>query len=139
MRPDAWLDAYIGLPWRLGGRELRGGIDCWGLARLVLRREAGIALPSWDEDPDAGAASCRARCRAFARHLENFAPVPAGQERLFDLAGFFLGNALWHVGVLVELPATILHIEDDSGSQCEDWRARPDLRGQFGGYWRARG
>lgn len=64
--------------------------------------------------------------------------MAAGQERVFDLAGFFLGSALWHVGVLVELPSTILHIEDDSGSQCDDWRVRPDLRCQFGGYWRAR-
>lgn len=84
----------------------------------MLLREAGIALPSWDDDPDAGAASCRARCRAFERHLNNFSSVAAGQERVFDLAGFFLGSALWHVGVLVELPSTILHIEDDSGASA---------------------
>lgn len=41
-RPDNWLDRYIGLPWKIGGRELHGGIDCWGLVRLVMRDEAGI-------------------------------------------------------------------------------------------------
>lgn len=138
MMPDNWLDKYVGLPWRIGGRELRGGIDCWGLARLVLRDEAGIFLPSWEDDPDAKAQSCRERSRAFGRHLEAFEPVAAGAERVFDLAGFFLGGVLWHVGLLVELPSIILHIEGTDGSMCEDWRQRHDLRRQFGGYWRAR-
>ena len=52
-RPDNWLDRYIGLPWKIGGRELHGGIDCWGLVRLVMRDEAGIDMPSWGDDPDA--------------------------------------------------------------------------------------
>ena len=43
-RPDNWLDRYIGLPWKIGGRELHGGIDCWGLVRLVMRDEAGIDM-----------------------------------------------------------------------------------------------
>lgn len=138
-RPDGWLDQYIGLPWKAGGRELRGGIDCWGLARLVLREEAGIELPSWEEERGARSGSCRERSRVLTKYKNArfFIPLPPGEERVFDLAGFFLGADLWHVGILVKPPHTILHIEDASGSQCEDWNLRPDLRRQFGGYWRA--
>lgn len=137
-RPDNWLDRYIGLPWKIGGRELYGGIDCWGLVRLVMRDEAGIDVPSWVDDPDAHGETCRSRSRAFDRHLDQFFRVPAGEEQLFDIVTFFIGPALWHVGILVELPHTMLHIEGQEGSQCEDWTLRPDLRKQFGGFWRVR-
>ena len=95
-------------------------------------------MPSWVDDPDAQGETCRSRSRAFDRHLDQFFRVPAGEEQLFDIVPFFIGPALWHVGVLVQLPHTMLHIEGPEGSQCEDWTSRADLKKQFGGFWRVR-
>lgn len=136
MGRDNWLDQYIGLPWKLGGRD-RMGLDCWGLVRLVLEEQRRLLLPAWDDDPDAVNCSPHGRGRAFRRHLGEFQRVPDGKEELFDIATLFIGNVLWHVGVLASKPFTVLHIEDDGGSLCEDWRLRPDVV-QFGGFWRAR-
>lgn len=36
-----WDTTYIGLPWKVGGRD-RKGLDCAGLAALWLREQAGI-------------------------------------------------------------------------------------------------
>ena len=136
MAAEGWWERYVGLPWKLGGRD-RKGLDCWGLARLVLAEQRGILLPSWNDDPDAMNHSVHGRGRAFRRHLGEFERVPDGQEEPFDIATLFVGKALWHVGVLASKPSAVLHIEDEGGSLCEDWRQRPDFV-QFGGFWRAR-
>lgn len=44
-----WVSHYIGIPYKLKGRE-RDGIDCWGLVRLVFRDQLGILLPSYTPD-----------------------------------------------------------------------------------------
>jgi cell wall-associated NlpC family hydrolase len=39
-----WCAGYIGFPYRKHGRD-RGGLDCWGLNRLLARERLGIDLP----------------------------------------------------------------------------------------------
>lgn len=134
------LDQYVGLPWKLGGRDRRG-LDCFGLVRLVLAEQAGILLPDWLDDPDALARSVSDRCRAFERHrpdMDFFLPVPSFRQQVLDIAAFFRGGVMWHMGILVEYPDIILHIEDTTGSQRESLSRRPDLRAQLGGFYRAR-
>lgn len=137
-RPNNWLDRYIGLPWKIGGQELRGDTDCWGLVRFIMRDEAGTGIPSWVDNSNAHGETCRSRSRVFGRHLDHFFRIPAGGEQLFDIATFFIDPVLWHVGVLVQLPHTMLHTEGPEGSQCEDWTSRVSLRKQFEGFWRVR-
>lgn len=134
------FDDYVGLPWRLGGRDRRG-LDCFGLVRLVLAEQAGISLPDWLDDPDALARRVSDRCRAFERHRPDkglFLPVPDGQQQVLDIAAFFRGEIMWHMGILVQAPDVILHIEDAAGSQREALANRPDLRAQLGGFYRVR-
>jgi len=44
-----WAAAYIGIPFRTGGRS-RDGADCWGLYSLVYREVFGIELPSYADE-----------------------------------------------------------------------------------------
>ena len=130
-----WYEGYVGIPWELGGRD-RGGLDCWGLVRLVYKERLGRELPSFLDDPNALALTVSGRAKAFRVHLPEFTRVDPGEQRLFDIATMKLGDALWHVGVLVNRPFTILHIEDEEGSKVEDWSRREDFI-QFGGFYRA--
>lgn len=132
-----WWEKYLDLPWKIGGRD-RFGIDCWGLVRLVYAQECGIALPSWIDDPHARDLTVLGRSRAFRAHVGEFMRLPSWKEyqRPFDIATLALRGNLWHVGVLVEPPYTILHIEDEEGSKLEDWSRRDDFRTQFGGFYR---
>jgi len=42
----AWINDYIGLPYRVNGRD-RSGVDCYGLILLVARDRLGVELPDW--------------------------------------------------------------------------------------------
>lgn len=42
----SWINGYIGIPYRRGGRNY-DGVDCYGLVRLVYDVEHGIQLPDW--------------------------------------------------------------------------------------------
>lgn len=44
-----WLNKYVGLPYREGGRDERG-VDCYGLLKLVYAKEYGEELPDWSTD-----------------------------------------------------------------------------------------
>lgn len=93
-RPDNRLDRYINLPWKIGGRELHGGIGCWGPVRLVMRDEVGIDTPLWIDDPDIHGETYRSRSRALDRHLDCFFRVPAGEKQLFDIVTLSVGPIL---------------------------------------------
>lgn len=41
----AWVRPYVGLPYRLFGRD-RSGLDCWGLVALASREQFGRDLPA---------------------------------------------------------------------------------------------
>ena len=40
----AWTQKYVGIPFLSGGRN-EGGVDCYGLVRLILNNEYGYNLP----------------------------------------------------------------------------------------------
>lgn len=46
-----WCNAYVGIPYKLGGQD-RDGLDCYSLLRLVFLEQRGIALPDWHAGPD---------------------------------------------------------------------------------------
>jgi cell wall-associated NlpC family hydrolase len=56
----SWTDCYRQIPYVLGGASV-AGVDCWGLCRLVARRECGLSLP----DINAPTAGLRGQMAAF--------------------------------------------------------------------------
>jgi len=46
--PD-WAATWIGLPYKVRGRDLSlGGLDCWGFAALLTKRQFGKEVPLWE-------------------------------------------------------------------------------------------
>lgn len=44
-----WLNDYIGIPYRFGGRDI-DGVDCYGLCKLIYENEFEETLPDWTFD-----------------------------------------------------------------------------------------
>ena len=51
MSHSQWIDDYVGIPFEIGGRSLRG-LDCYGLVWKVYRDILGVSLPDWVTEED---------------------------------------------------------------------------------------
>lgn len=47
-QPEPWARDYIGMPFVEKGRD-GAGVDCWGLIALVLERQGGIQVPTFED------------------------------------------------------------------------------------------
>jgi hypothetical protein len=105
-----WVDKYVGIPFAKGGRNWGSPLDCGGLVRLVLEKEANIVLP---------ALSCINNIPAAISALPPWTKVE--QPKKFDVCLMVTptirGLAPLHIGVMVS-ENQILHIDEGSRSQC---------------------
>lgn len=136
----AWASRYVGLPAAERGRDPSTGLDCWGLVRLVLSREAGIDAPSW-EDAYAGFCSVEdARGLIDSVRAEwDEIDVPGGaQLREFDVLLFKGLRTALHVGVAVDFE-TFLHVDPfvTLTAAVERWRG-PKWEARMLGVYRSR-
>lgn len=135
-QPPAWADAYVGLPWKNGGRA-RDGLDCWGLARLVAAERFGAALPAYDEaiwrecERRRDQVEINAELAAFmnGERIKGWSTVwevssappdePLGGGRVVagDVAMIRNLGAAIHVGIVIA-PGHMLHIEDEIDAMC---------------------
>ena len=102
-----WMEKYVGLPFKDFGRDF-GGVDCWGLVRLVLARECGIDLPSYGEI----SARDLMRVTATIKHDSSGEPwreVNRSELKAFDVA--LLRGRPMHVGIMMT-PKLLLHVEE---------------------------
>jgi cell wall-associated NlpC family hydrolase len=107
-----WSARYIGLPWRDHGRGW-DGIDCYGLCKLVLQGEWGIALPSYTE---AYSSAHEIREVAEAIKMLDARPwAPVGVPEPFDVLVFRRGAWATHVGIAVD-GQRMLHVEKATSS-----------------------
>ncbi len=98
MVTSEWQIKYLGIKYRLGGREVTG-LDCWGLVRMVYRDELGIDIPVLD-----GSDTC---------FEMNFAKVRV--PRQFDIVFFDAFPRRSHAGVVLFPTEWILHAKPDVG------------------------
>ena len=90
---------YQGLPFADRGRD-EAGVDCWGLYRLILRRECGIDLPSFAGDYVSTLE--RAAISAIIDGEKQGATWrPVTTPRAFDLVLFRVGRTASHVACAV--------------------------------------
>lgn len=120
MRPS-WITGYLQLPFQEHGRT-RAGLDCYGLVRLILAEQQGIALPSYAEDyatttdVEAIAALVRGEVASAWR------AVPVSEARLCDVAILRMAGQPMHVGLVLDQPYFV-HTMRGAWSCVERWDA----------------
>ena len=118
--PD-WVSAYVGLPFKEGGRH-REGLDCYGLLRLVINERFEGGVPEYEgisyrpgEDRGLLAALMDERIRLWR-------PIAIGEEQPGDGVLLRVMGRPIHVGVVVAA-GFMLHIEKNSDSVLERFTA----------------
>ncbi|MFN0133437.1 MAG: host specificity factor TipJ family phage tail protein [Phycisphaerales bacterium] len=128
----SWVGSYVGLPFLEHGRD-RGGVDCWGLLRLVYAERYGIFLPSHHDgyagtdDAPGITAVLDAELGLGVRWRPRGPGVRLGDALLFHVAG------VPHVGVAVGR-GRMLHCRRGSDSCVERFDVgtwSPRLGGAF--------
>lgn len=147
-QPPIWTVDYIGLPFAELGRD-RTGLDCWGLARLVLAERFGLgALP--DFRGQYRTTRDRQLADVFRAEMARWQPVADSQPGGGSGPGIHAGSPHWgvlpgdvvvlriggapaHVGVVVA-PGWMLTIDRKTASHLDRldslrWRGR--IEGYF--------
>lgn len=133
----AWAADYVGIPWRVHGRD-RAGCDCWGLVRLVLSERFGIEVPAYNSGyQGASRADIDDIAQLIADRPPQWAEVERGQERPGDVVLLRLWGRPCHVGIVVG-GGRMLHIEEGVDSVCEPYDG-PAWRKKVAGIYRWRG
>lgn len=130
-----WAGHYIGLPFAEHGRDVQG-LDCWGLVRLVLSEQFGIAVPSYAREYR----STRAQDELGAlikRETQAWEKIESGNESLGDVVVLRLRGQPMHVGMVLG-DQTMLHIEQFINSAIERYSSRR-WSGRVEGFYRHKG
>ena len=111
-----WAGHYIGLPFQDHGRDM-SGLDCWGLVRLVLAEQFGIALPSYVNEYQRST-QVEKIGDLVERESLKWKLVPNGQEICGDVAVLRVRGRPMHVGLVLG-DRQMLHIEHGINSVIE--------------------
>ena len=116
MAVPIWLGHYIGLPFKEHGRD-KGGLDCWGLVRLVLAEQFGFHVPSYSGDYSRTSDSV-AISKLINRESVDWRKVDSGDENLGDVIVMRMRGQPMHVGLVVG-DGQMLHVERGINSALE--------------------
>ena len=133
----AWVSAYIGLPFREHGRCLLsdGGLDCWGLYRLALQEQFGLATPSLVDGYDSTLARSAAQMGAVVEHeTARWRRIEPGFEECGDVVILRVYGHPVHVGMVLG-QGDMLHIIDGMDSCIENYAAMK-WRNRVTGFYR---
>ena len=115
-----WAAHYIGLPFMTRGRDHKG-VDCWGLVRLVMAEQFGVALPSFTDEYDHTCNQVKISA-LVAREVPRWRSIPLGEEVLGDVAVLRVRGAPMHVGMVMG-DGLMLHAEKGIDSTLERYTA----------------
>jgi len=111
-----WAGHYIGLPFSDHGRD-RSGLDCWGLVRLVLGEQFGVALPSYANEYQRSTQVDKISA-LIGREASKWKLVAAGSEACGDVVVLRIRGKPMHVGLVLG-DRQMLHIESGINSVIE--------------------
>ncbi|MFH1158768.1 MAG: NlpC/P60 family protein [Pseudomonadota bacterium] len=111
-----WAGHYIGLPFQDHGRD-RSGLDCWGLVRLVLAEQFGIALPSYIHEYQRTTQAEKISA-LIDRESSKWKEIPAGSEVCGDPVVLRVRGKPMHIGLVLG-DGQMLHIECGINSVIE--------------------
>jgi cell wall-associated NlpC family hydrolase len=126
MSLPAWIARYVGIPYKVNGRDL-DGCDCYGLLALVLWREFHCYVPPVEPYPARPAEAADVSARAVEDDRvwlpKMYADPEPGDALLFRLAGLPI-----HCGVYVG-EGRFLHTQERCNAVVERldgpiWRRR---------------
>lgn len=125
------VNKYIGIPFKVGGRD-REGCDCWGLVRLVLKEQCGISVPSLSSDyatlKDGG---------KIAALVEDTKPLVAARQLPGPVSGAVVvikaRGLPMHVGLMID-ERHVLHVGKGYNAIVEKVDG-PRLKGKIEGYY----
>ena len=100
---------YIGVPFRLRGRDPLKGWDCWGLIHFIFQRHYGVQLESHADLYRRVFGN--ARLVAHEVHRGGWCPVPSGFEAEGDVVLLNVGGTPAHVGLVIA-PYHMIHVEE---------------------------
>ena len=113
-----WAGHYIGLRFKEHGRDI-SGVDCWGLARLVLAEQFGIALPSYIREYDSTIHKYQISA-LIEREAKKWRIIKQGEEIFGDVIVMRMHGAPMHVGLVLG-DKQMLHIESGINSVIENY------------------
>ena len=131
--PD-WVSAYVGLPFKEGGRH-RDGLDCYGLLRLVINERFAGAVPEYEGIAYRAGADKDLLAALMDERVRLWMPVRVGDEQPGDGILLRVMGRPIHVGVVVA-KGWMLHVEKDCDSVLERFTAGSRWERRVLGFYR---
>lgn len=116
-----WIGHYIGWDYKEMARGWSSEADCWGLTRVVLAEQLGIATPSLVNNYN-GHKDVSAISETIIRESTKWKPVLTDEQQLGDVIILQKRNKPIHVALVVS-PNTMLYIEHGEKSRLVRFKA----------------
>jgi cell wall-associated NlpC family hydrolase len=101
MTPDSVVKKYLGVPYRHQGRDLKFGVDCYGLI-LSIYADAGIKLRDIDADYDEHW-SWEGKNYFIDNYHSDWEKVVLPNPKFLDIVGFINRQGIMnHAGVMLD-------------------------------------
>lgn len=115
-----WANDYVGIPFAEKGRTREGGLDCFGLVKLVLFEQYDIRIREADGYKDSRDINCI--CTIFDASVKRdwLEVLPPSKAKPGDVVVFKMKSP--HLGIVVG-EGLFLHVMEGRNTCIENFRA----------------